>query len=186
MGSRTELRLFAIFGLAILGTGLVVWGSATGRLTIFGDSLSKTNNATPITVSPRTTGSEPIGFTETFDSETNEDKGRTTALWDTAAGNVTLPPGTTTALVQSLTIANLAGKSVSVTLEVVADQPLGSRIDYAISPNGGVSWEPIFPGRKVTLTSPVGDWRWRALLSRGTASTSPNLSELTLTFVPGN
>lgn len=183
MNTRAELRLGVIIGLAVLGTGLLVWGARSGQLVIFGDVIPL-RVAESISVAVRPVDTATTGVVELFDSLTHADIAATTARWDSEAGNLTLVPGTTSGRAQSGTIAAVTGQLVTVSLSATVKLPTGSRVYYAISADGGATWEPIFPGRAVTFTDvTTGDWRWRALLERGDASLNPTLEELSLTFV---
>lgn len=182
MGQRTELRLIAIIGLAFFGVGLLAWGNYTGSLQIFGDSGTGPSNNDSVVVRPQTTSPDTEVYREDFQTATAADSAKLTAHWDIDAGNVGLESGQTTGLVQSLQVSDLTGEEIQVTLSAESSLPLGSQVYFSISADGGVSWEPIFPGRVATFTNPAGDWRWRALLDRGGASTNPTLDDLSLTF----
>lgn len=180
MGPRTEVTLGLIGLLVMAGIGLLVWGQATGRLTIFGDTI------TPVTepiIAPETLGaeeqfsqvSEDFGSSTTFDSASTLD-------WNIDAGVLALPFGKTTGSAQSLSVAQVTGETVRVRLSVEESRPTGSNIFYFLSPDGGASWQPIFPDRETKFTDPSGDWRWRVLMDRGVASTNPVVDGLTLRF----
>jgi len=183
MAPRTEIRLVALIGLAFVGTGLLTWGVWSGELAIFGDSSPTTGTpTTSLTVNPGTIGPETVLFQEDFVNAVSADATKLTARWDVEAGNLSLEPGTTTGLAQSLSVATVTGSQVKVAMDAQAFLPNGAQISYAISANGGVSWDPILPGRAVSFENPAGDWRWRVLLDRGSAALNPALDQLSLSF----
>lgn len=180
MGTRTELTLGLIGLLVMTGIGLIVWGQATGRLTIFGDTITPVTQPiiAPETLMSQTQQSE---VTEEFTSSTAFDPA-STLDWNIEAGVLTLPLGETTGSAQSLSIVQVTGETVRVHLSTEESRPAGSKIFYFLSPDGGTSWQPIFPERKIKFTNPTGDWRWRILMDRGVASTNPLVDRLTLKF----
>lgn len=183
MAPRTELRLMALIGLAFVGTGLVAWGAWSGQLAIFGDSSPASSTpTTSLSVAPGTIAPDTVEVREDFLTAASADATKLTARWDIEAGNLSLESGKMTGLAQSVQMATVTGARVKVAMDATVFLPTGAQISYAISANGGANWEPILPGRAVTFENPAGDWRWRVLLDRGSASLNPTLDALSFTF----
>lgn len=177
MNRRAEFTLLGLVGLAFLAAGLLIWGQQTGQVTIFGDALTSVVNPLPLS----TLAVVQTSFTETFESLTYFDP-VTSADWNIEAGEVTLLYGETEGIVRSSTLASLKGKTVWVQMSAQEDRPEGSAIHYAVSADGGATWQTISAARPAVFADPPGTWQWRALLNRGVASRPPAITELTFDF----
>ncbi len=69
----------------------------------------------------------------------------------------------------------------SVKLDSVAELNGGS-VDYFVSVDGGSSWSQVVPGNYVEFTLPDNDLRWKVVLHRGSATTTPVVDTLILTI----
>ena len=166
--------------LALLASGVLVWGQLSGRLTIFGDAFSSEIGQKPLVLASQAV--QVTTVTESFDSLRAFDP-VTTADWNIESGELSLPYGATEGLGQSGQVAEVRGKSVWVGLQAIEDRPTGSAIYYAVSADGGATWQPVSVLRPAVFTpSTQPDWRWRAYLVRGVASRPPAVQELSLTF----
>lgn len=182
MGRRTELTLVSLLVLALAGVGFLAWGQYTGRFTFFGDTFLSSADVTSLVINPspietRTTGGT---YHEEFITPHYLDGTQTTAFWNTEAGEVNLLPGTKTGRVQSTTFSQLTGTSVRVRLDATEERVVGNTMFYAISSDGGTTWQPVFSGVDTTIMKPAGDWQWRAVLNRGDGAISPAIQTITI------
>lgn len=179
MGRRAELTLAGLLLLAFLGAGLLIWGQRTGQITIFGDAV-----VTPATdpVDLSVASFETSSVAESFESLRYFDP-TTTADWNIEAGELTLPYGATEGSAWSRQVATVTGEEVRVTVAADEDRPAGSSLYYAVSADGGDTWQPVSASQAAVFTTiRSADWRWRAYLVRGVASRPPAVRALTLTF----
>lgn len=179
MGRRAELTLGGLIFVALLATGLLIWGQQSGKFKIFGDAFVEPSQTAPLAL--LTQAATKTIVTESFDSRRFFDPA-TTADWNIEAGEVTLPYGVSEGIVRSRQINNTTGAKVWIQLTALEDRPVGSTIYYAVSADDGATWQTLSDIRPAVFVNPLGRWRWRAYLARGVASRPPALQELTLTF----
>jgi hypothetical protein len=179
LNRRTEFTLFGLVFVALLAAGVLIWGQQTGRMKIFGDALITSGDEAPLALSSQAVSSST--YQESFDSLDAYDSA-TTADWNIEAGEVTLPYGGTMGIARSGAVSDVTGEKVWVQLSTEEDRPSGSAIYYAVSADGGTTWQTISSARPAVLASPAGQWQWRALLLRGVASRPPAILDLELTF----
>jgi uncharacterized repeat protein (TIGR01451 family) len=84
---------------------------------------------------------------------------------------------------QSLKV-NAVGVSVgSATLTTTqTDSPPNQTIDYYLSNNGGVNWEPVTLGIEHVFLTSGNDLRWRAVLQTTDSNFTPILDDLSITY----
>lgn len=186
MNRRTELTLGFLLGIGLISLSLLVWGQYTGQIALLGGAVLTSADVAPLAITPTGAAStvEPSAdtqvFTENFRSRHFMDV-QTSASWNTEAEALTLPLGAQAATAQSTKIADLTG-DVTVLVRADLDAPVGSQVGFAVSHDGGTTWLPVSQGIAATVAAAKGDWRWRVILQRASASYSPAVESLSITF----
>lgn len=125
-------------------------------------------------------------FVESFDSDFYADYGSTTADWNTTSALVRLADNgssfDSSGIAQSLSVNSGPGIITEATLNS-AEQLNGQTIAYALSADGGNTFEPVQPGITHTFVSPGSDLRWQATLNTTDPSVSPELDSVSLEYV---
>ena len=125
---------------------------------------------------------------EPFTGTTYEDVGATTADWDTTNNYLELAddagsPGNylATGQGQSLKVNSAQGRITKATLTVLENLN-GQTINYFLSSDGGVNFEPVTPGVEHTFAIVGTDLRWRAVLSTADTLVTPQLLSVSIAY----
>ncbi len=84
--------------------------------------------------------------------------------------------------VQSHDVSGGATGIAGAILTADADVPEGARITYAVSVDGGATWERAHRGKEVVLSQPSQGIRWRAQLHDGDAHRMPTLYDVRIIY----
>ncbi len=165
------------------------WGGGSGQSEFIDPTRYATQDGNLDTTDGQLTlaSDQSLGsFSEDFSSDLYADIAQTTADWDSLSGEARLhnngatfdSPGT----VQSLSINSDPGIIMSATL-TAAEQLNGQSINYALSADGGVNFEPAQPGQAHTFTVSGTDLRWRATLETTDPIQTPSITEIQINYL---
>ncbi|MCK5185410.1 MAG: hypothetical protein KAQ95_13960 [Candidatus Heimdallarchaeota archaeon] len=103
-----------------------------------------------------------------------------------SAGN-TFTPIAATSLAQSSEIGNVPEGEIVTNATLTVDEltPAGTDIEYLMSADGGINWEPVTPGVLHEFVNEGHELQWQALFT-GPSERSPYLYELTINFEYGS
>ncbi|MFA4930499.1 MAG: carboxypeptidase-like regulatory domain-containing protein [Patescibacteria group bacterium] len=194
-GATVRLRKTGYDETKITGQGFAQqndWVGGSGQEN-FSDDATKyysdnghINNSTSGEVSLRE-NSTNLNLSESFNTDTYKDVVNTNADWNTSDSELKLPtiaglyPVNEMHYAQSSKLNFQHGKIITATL-TATDNLNGQNIDYYISADGGMHFEPVASGISHDITAVGNDLRWRAELTSAEDDKTPVIDELSVSY----